>query len=148
MTPPVSRMLKRHGDSQFVVQWAFLLLAVLFFTKAVLSDSPIMPVEVYGEFVTSYPADWWAESLMLASGTYLLGIIINGEWRWSPLLRMVGAGWHCATLTLFTVTSQAAEFGDFFALGTGVFAIVHFVFLWWNVLDFRQSMRVDRNAPK
>ncbi|MDZ7906411.1 MAG: hypothetical protein U5N55_11995 [Cypionkella sp.] len=139
LDPPVSLKLKAHGDSQLVVSYAFLGLALLFWIAARANDDPIMPAIVYGEFVTSLPAEVWAAALMIASTIHILGIVINGEWRWSPVLRFIGATAHCATLSLFTLTSFAAPYGDFFALGCGVFALVYAVFMWWNWCDIRQA---------
>lgn len=100
-----------------------------------------MPAEVYGEWVTSFKAETWAISLMLASFVYLLGIIINGSWKWSPALRLTGAGWHTITLGLFTVGSSAAPYGDPFALATAIFACVHAWFCWLNIMDLRRAVR-------
>ncbi len=139
--PPSSHNLRKHGDSQAVVQAAFLLLSILFFIAAKLKDSPVMPAEVYGEWVVSIDAEAWAVSIMLASVVYILGIIVNGNWRWSPLLRLIGAGWHVLTLGAFTVGSGAATYGDSFALGCLVFALVHLFFCYWNASDLWRAIK-------
>lgn len=140
--PPSSLNLRRHGDSQTVLQGAFLLLSILFFIAAKLKDSPLMPAEVYGEWVVSIPAEAWAISIMLASVIYILGIIVNGNWRWSPLLRLIGAGWQILTLGAFTIGSGAAAYGDSFALGCLVFGLVHAMFFVWNVGDLWRAIKV------
>ena len=140
MKPYVSTNLKRHGDSQTVVQVAFLGMAVAYYVAAKQTTEPLMPANVYGEWVVSFPAEWWAISLMFASALFLAGIRINGHWRWSPALRFAGAGWHFITLTAFCVGASGAADGDFFMLSTGTFAIVHFVFLWWNARDLAAAI--------
>ena len=140
--PPSSRNLRRHGDSQTVVQGAFLLLSILFFIAAKMKESPVMPAEVYGEWVVSIPAEAWAISIMLASVTHILGIIVNGNWRWSPALRVAGVTWQILTLGAFTIGSGAAVYGDSFALGCLVFALVHGLFLYWNLGDLWRAIKV------
>ena len=99
--PPWSRNLRKHGDSQFVVQIACLVLSILFHIRATLQETPIMPAEVYGAWITEYPAEWWAQAIMTASTIYIVGIIINGNWRWSPILKkytlaeMFAPCWRC-----------------------------------------------------
>lgn len=136
MRPPVSPNLKRHGDSQQVVQFAFLAIAILFWIAAVLSDGDVMRAETYGEWVVQFPAEYWAGSLVAASTLYLLGVIINGNWPvGSPVLRLIGAGWHTVTLSAFAIGAFTAANGYFVMISSGVFAIVHAWFAALNVCD-------------
>jgi hypothetical protein len=105
-----------------------------------MKDTPVMPAEVYGVWVTSFPAESWATSLMLASAVYLAGIMINGTWKWSPLLRLTGAAWHTITLGMFSVGSAQAQFGDLFSLATAIFAAIHAWFCWLNIMDLRRAV--------
>lgn len=143
--PPASLNLRRHGDSQTVFQWAFLVMAIAFYLAAKAKETPVMPAEVYGDWVTSFQAETWAISLMLASTIYLCGIIINGSWKWSPVLRLIGAGWHTTTLGLFCVGSAQATYGDPFALATAVFGVVHGWFCWLNIMDLRRAVENEPN---
>ena len=127
--------LKTHGDSQRVVQNVFFGIAMAFWITAVCTDTPCMPVEVYGPFVVGFPAEVWAASLMLASFIYLAGIRINGEWRHSPVLRMVGAGWNALTLGIFVWSSSGQPYADFFTLSCAVFGVLHMWFFWLNLMD-------------
>lgn len=138
--PPASLNLRRHGDSQTVFQWAFLVMAVGSYIAAKMKDTPVMPAEVYGEWVTSFPAESWATSLMLASAVYLAGIMINGTWKWSPALRLTGAAWHTITLGMFSIGSAEAQFGDLFSLATAIFAAIHAWFCWLNIMDLRRAV--------
>lgn len=139
--PPASLNLRRHGDSQSKTQIAFLVIAIGFWIGAKLKDSPVMPAAVYGEWVVSFPAEWWAASIMLASAIYLSGILINGAWRWSPLLRLSGALWHIVTLTAFVIGASSAEYGDFLTISCGVFAVKHGWFAWLNAGDLCRAVR-------
>lgn len=133
----VSPNLRRHGDSQEVLQWAFLVLAFGFWAAAKAQDDPIMPAAVYGEWVVSIDAEIWAGSIMLAAGLFLLGIIINGRWKWSPALRLAGATWHVVTLGVFSISAASAQYGDFMTLAAGVFCGVHAWFAALNICDLR-----------
>lgn len=141
--PPASLNLRRHGDSQTVLQLFFLALAVLCYIAAKAKHSPVMPAEVYGEWVTSYPAENWAVSLMLASAVYLAGILINGTWKWSPALRLIGAAWHTITLGMFSIGSSEAQFGDVFSLATALLMGINGWFCWLNIMDLRRAVQND-----
>lgn len=130
-----SHNLKKHGDSQEVVQWTFLGIAMMLWIGAKINHNPMMPEIGYGAWATQFPAEWWAGSIMLASAIYLLGIIINGKLAWSPILRAAGAAWHVVTLGAFALSVTRAENADFMVISSGAFCVLHTVFLWWNIRD-------------
>lgn len=138
--PPWSRNLRKHGDSQFVFQCCTLALSVLFYVRAILSDVPIMPAEVYGVWVTQFPAEWWAALIMAASTVYIVGILINGHWRWSPLFRVAGAWLHVTVMAAFVLGAFGATYGDFFVLICLVMGVAHAVFLAWNLGDLARAI--------
>lgn len=142
MTRYVSPNLRRHGDSQEVTQWAFLAISAAFWAAALLQDGPVMRPQTYGPWIVTWPTQWWAGSLMLASATFLLGIIINGRWRWSPLLRLIGAAWHSTTLGIFCAGGIVAPYGENLAISSGVFCAVHLWFAAMNAADLRQAWRI------
>lgn len=135
----ISPNLRRHGDSQEVIQWAFLAIAAAFWFAAIARHGPVMRPETYGELIVSLPTKFWAGSLMLASALYLLGIIINGRWRWSPALRLGGSLWHSMTLTAFAIGGLTAPYGENLAVSAGVFAGVHVWFTALNARDLRTA---------
>lgn len=137
--PPWSKNLRKHGDSQLVMQLCTFALSVLFYLSAVTQEGAIMPAEVYGEWVTRYPAEWWALLIMGASTVYLVGIVINGHWRWSPLFRTVGAGVHVTVMAAFVRGAFGATYGDFFVLICLVMGAAHAVFLAWNITDLARA---------
>jgi hypothetical protein len=139
--PPASRNLRRHGDSQTVVQLAFLGMSVAFWAAAKLRDAPVMDERIYGKIVGAYPAEWWAASIMIASTVYLAGIIINGSWRWSAGLRLLGAVWHGLTLSLFTYGGATAEYGDPIMIWGGTALGMHLLFIGWNIGDFSRAVQ-------
>lgn len=142
MHSPVSLNLKRHGDSQTVIGWAFLFISICHWISAKLSETPMMPREVYGDWVVSIDAEIWASSLMAASTLLLVGVRINGDWRWSPALRFIGSLWHCVTLFAFAVGAFGTQYGDFFVVATGSFGAI---FAWFACLNYSDLLRAVRN---
>jgi hypothetical protein len=139
--PRASRNLRKHGDSQSVTQWWLLAMAVGSYIAAKISDEPVMPALIYGEWVTSFPAEDWAIWLMVAAFVYLAGIMLNGSWRWSPLPRLIGAAWHMLTLGLFSVSAMTAQYGDLFSLATAILTVLHGWFCWLNMEDLKQAVK-------
>jgi hypothetical protein len=137
--PPWSKNLRKHGDSQTVLQMCLFGLSLLFALAAIMQDDAIMPSEVYGEWVTQYPAEWWAFLIMGASIVYLIGIVINGHWRWSPVFRTAGAAAHVTVFAAFVKGAYGAIYGDFFVLICLVIGICHAVFLAWNIADLARA---------
>lgn len=141
LDPPVSRGLQRHGDSQFVVQCMMLSIAVMFWIAAKASDDPVMLPDTYGVWVTSIDAELWAASIMAAAFVFLMGILINGEWRWSPALRLAGALWHVLTLGAFCVGAAGTAHGSPVVMMCAGALGVHGWFSWINLADLRRSVR-------
>ena len=120
---PASQNLRRYGNVQVFVQAHFLVMGIAFWIVAKALDVAVMSTRVYGEFIGQFPAEWWAGSIILASGTFLAGIIINGNWRWSVCLRLVGATWHVLTLSAFAHGGAAGgAVGGALVLGLVAFA--------------------------
>lgn len=138
---PWSLNLRKHGDSQTLLQQAFLIMGIAFWVVAKRSDEPVMSAQAYGEFICSVPAEWWAASVMLASAVYLAGIIINGTWRGSAYLRLAGATWHVITLSLFAWGGWTAPDGLHLVIWCGVALYLHVRFLLWNIGDCARAMR-------
>jgi len=138
--PPVSINLRKHGDSQLVVQAMMLGISVLFWIAAKMRSGPVMPSSIYGDWVVSFDAEVWAASIMLAAFVFLAGIIINGEWRWSPALRLGGALWHCITLGAFVAGAATAQYGDPVVMMCTGAGVVHLWFAWLNCGDLRRAI--------
>ena len=145
LAPPWSKNLRRHGDSQYVVQWMMLAISIMFWIAAVVTSVPVMEADTYGVWVTSFPAEVWAGSIMLASFVYLLGIIINGEWRWSTVLRCIGAVWHVLTLAAFCLEAWGTAHGNpVVMMSTGALG-VHVWFAALNMGDLWRAIEAGRD---
>ena len=138
--PPASKNLRRHGDSQTVFQIMLLGMAFVFWVFAKIKTGPIMDAKIYGAFVAQFDAELWAASLMLASGAYLAGILVNGQWRWSSALRLLGAAWHVATMALFVAGGMNAVHGDVIMIWGASILIVHLFFVMWNIGDLWRAV--------
>jgi len=134
LKPRASRNLIRHGNAQITVQWAVLAMSMAFWAVAVFSDKPVMEADVYGSFVTVYQAELWAGSIMAASTAYLVGCYINGNWRWSPILRLYGAAWHVFTMGAHAVGAYGVDHTPMFLI-SATFASLHIWFTFLNVSD-------------
>ena len=117
-----------------------MILSIMFFAGAKLRDKPVMPAEVYGAWVTEFPAEWWAQAVMAASTIYLVGIFINGHWRWSPVLRVLGCVLHVIVMSAFVRGASDAIYGDFFVMICAVIGGAHMWFLAWNLGDLARAM--------
>jgi hypothetical protein len=135
LAPPVAPMLRRYRSLQLGWCLPFLAISSLFWAGAHFSDEPMMPAEVYGEWVVSSPAEWWALSIMAGCASWLVGILINGDWRWSPFLRLIGTTWQVCTLGAFAIGSIGTQFGEIVSTGGAVFAVAHIFAVRWAIVD-------------
>ena len=140
LDPPISYGLRKHGDSQFVFQLMMLGIAMTFWAAAKVMDGPVMDAATYGVWVTSFDAEVWAASIMLASFAFLMGVIINGEWRWSPALRLAGAVWHVLTLGAFCIGAGGTANGSHVVIMCLWACLVHIWFAWVNLGDLRRAV--------
>lgn len=138
--PPASKNLRRHGDSQTVFQIMLFGMALVFWAFAKVKSGPIMSPEIYGDFVTQFDAELLAASLMIASGVYIAGIVVNGQWRWSSALRLTGALWHVCTMGLFVSGGMEARHGDVIMIWGTSILIVHLLFASWNIGDLWRAV--------
>ena len=144
---PASQNLRRYGNVQVFVQAHFLVMGIAFWVVAKVLDVAVMSTRVYGEFIGQFPAEWWAGSIILASWIFLAGIIINGNWRWSVCLRLVGATWHVLTLSAFAHGGWTAPEGMHLLIWACVALSMHGWLLWWNLGDFARAVRSKSWPP-
>lgn len=95
-----------------------------------------MSAEVYGQIAIDIADHVWALGYMSASGLVLYGVVINGRWKWSPILRLLG---FFALLFLFLVlviSALTAPFGSVVAIFGGLFFIPEILnFIRVNIMD-------------
>lgn len=115
--------------------------ALQFCVAAALLDGPVMDPADYGPYVTSVKAEWWSYSILLISLGYLLGILVNGNWFWSPFLRTVCALLHVAELSLFAYLSWFVSPIDPFISACVTMAMLNG---WLVILNIGDSYRAIR----
>lgn len=142
-----SKNKEKFGQAQMIVQVYMLSISAVFCLFAAILDTPVMQPEMYGELVTSVKAEYWSWPLFLNSMVYILGLLINGHWRWSPSLRLFGATVHAFVLTLFTYLSSDVGVFNSFAVITGVGALIHLWFVSLNLGDLYRAIK-GRNRWK
>lgn len=121
-------------------QWRFCLrifaCGLLFYVAAkVWPDA--MPVQVYGQMAYDIAAETWALGFMSASGMVAYGVHINGRWRWSPVLRIVGYMILLMMFAFLVGSAFHAPFGAVVVIFGGLFFVPMVIgFLRINLMDF------------
>jgi len=83
----------------------------------------VMPPEVYGAMAHNIQSSIWSLGFMSSSGMVIYGISINGRWRWSPLLRIVG---YVMLLMMFSFLAVSSLFSQYGAVVL-IFSVVYFI---------------------
>lgn len=135
----VSFKLSRHKSAQTAFGALALFYGFGFFGAAMAGWDAMMPQQ-FGELAVSAEVEAWAGMQFCASVMLALGLLVNGRWRWSPALRMVGAGVIAALCAVLSLSAFTAPEGTaFFIFCTG-FAVFGGVVAWWNLVDLRSAM--------
>lgn len=130
--------LRRYGQMQLGVQVISGIVWAMLCAAAGITTDYVMSPEIYGEAVTSVKAEVWTYPLLIACLTYIFGIFINGNWRWSPFLRLMGSGVQFVLLSLFGVMSFNRDSIDPFTVAC--FALSAFL-LWCIFLNAGDAKR-------
>lgn len=125
-------------------QVAFAVLA-LFYGAAFLAISGILGMSAvspadYGETAVSFEIE--AMAGMQLSGALLMisGLLINGRWRWSALVRLCGALVVVGLCGLLAWSAGSAPNGWPVAIYCTGFMCFGCVICWWNLVDFRAAI--------
>jgi len=141
MNASASKNVRRYGQYQLgasaIVGWG----AAQFTYIALTNDTIMMSPDSYGSWVTHFQAEWWSIPILLASIMHVMGVKINGCWRWSPLIRLIGCLVNFALFMAFIIGSGHSTLGDpMVAFGSG-FAILYVWFIMLNIGDLAQSVK-------
>jgi hypothetical protein len=136
---PVSPMVKKHGIAMRDFSALSFGIGVLFWVVAKWEDSAIMDPEMYGEVATGIPAEWWAGAIMGFAALTIAGIMINGHWRWSPILRFVGMFFGFVTYSTFAWSAWGAM--DAFTLICAPAAVSFGRYAWLCGIDMAGMSR-------
>lgn len=125
------------------VQWTFAIFATYcgfsFLFLGLMGLSAMAP-DQYGQLATSYEIEAMAAVQFTAGLMVCIGLLINGRWRWSPALRLVGSiviGALCAALGWGSVLAPDGWPFSVYLIGFAAFAAV---VAWWNLVDLRAAI--------
>jgi hypothetical protein len=124
-------------------QWTFAIFATYcgaaFLFLGLMGLSAMAP-DQYGQLATSYEIEAMAAVQFSAGMMVCIGLLINGRWRWSPALRLVGAIVTGALCGALGAGSYAAPDGWPFTVYLVGFAVFAAVVSWWNLVDLRAAI--------
>jgi len=103
-----STMNPKYKSGQLVFHTSLLAFSMLFWMAAKSTDSPVMPIEVYGDAVRLFAAETWAGGQMIASFAVLFGVLRNGRAWWSPYLRLIGNISACSIYGYFCYSAASS----------------------------------------
>lgn len=141
---PSSRNLRKFGQIHWFVWFAFLALAAEFWTAGRLLDDEVMDTATYGDFITRWPAEMWAGAIEAGLAVGGVGMIINGSWRWSPVLRLVGAIWNVTILVAMIISAWHAANGLALVLWGTIAIGMWLCLLFWGLCDVVLAVRGAR----
>lgn len=135
----ISFKLSRHKSAQSAFSILALFYGFSFFGAAIAGWDAMQP-DQFGALAVEGEVEAWAGLQLCASVVLALGLLVNGRWRWSAGLRMVGAGIISALCSVLAYSASTASEGvAFFIYCTG-FATFGSVVTWWNLVDLRSAM--------
>lgn len=125
----------RDRIDQLYFAFRIFLCGLFFFVWSYFLPGAMSP-EVYGVAATDIKAATWSLGYMSAAGLILYGVIINGRWRWSPILRLTGFFALLLMFIVLVVSSLSAPHGSVVAIFGGLFFIPEILyFIRANILD-------------
>lgn len=126
--------------SEAVVQHAMLFMGAGFLAAGLWFTEPVMDEKVYGAAIGRYPAEWWAVSIIGACLLYLWGICCHASHYWpAAAARLLGIGWHTATISAFMWGATQAVHGKHLVLFSAAMLLMMLRFLWWTLGDLLWS---------
>lgn len=141
MNASASKNVREYGHHQLMVSVLIAWGAVYFTFAALTSDNIIMAPSIYGEWVTGFQAEYWSIPILISALVHILGVKINGMWRWSGLLRVVGCVINAAVLLSFVGGALGSSMGDPVVAFGGGFAIAYIWFTMLNIGDLSRAIK-------
>lgn len=127
-----SPSLNLHKYKGFQITIELIVLGVSFIAciAAAMVDGYIVSPDVYGSTITDVKAEVWTWPLFISSIIYIFGIYINGNWRWSPILRLTGSIVQSVEFLIIGLLAWSIE-------TSGCFCMAGFClwFIWLNIGD-------------
>lgn len=129
----------RHKSAQIAFGALALYYGFAFFGAAIFGWDAMRPDQL-GELAVSGEVEAWAGLQLSASVILALGLLINGRWRWSAGLRMLGTGFITLICAILSYSAATAPAGTAFMIHCAGFSVFGAVVTWWNLVDLRSAM--------
>lgn len=129
-------ILMQRRNEQWGFCWGVFAAACLFMAGTFLSPNS-MGQSLYGPYAQAIEAEAWAAGYIGASLLSIYGILINGRWRWSPMIRTAGFAVMSGMFGFlgFSAWAGAADGVVVWAFTFGFFLPQSLRFLFLNIRD-------------
>ena len=125
-------------------QVAFALMALFYgaaflMVSGVFGMSAVSPAD-YGDTAVGFEIEAMAGMQLSGALLMLIGLMINGRWRWSALVRLIGAAVITSLCALLAWSAVSAPNGWPVAIYCTGFMLMGATVCWWNLVDFRAAI--------
>lgn len=131
--------LARHKGVHVAFAAMALFYGFAFFTLAVVGINLMFPQQ-FGELAVSGEVEAWAGMQLCGSLFMAFGLLINGRWRWSPALRLVGSVIVAALTSVLAYSASTATEGAAFMVYCSGFSALGWFVSFCALVDFRAAL--------
>jgi len=131
--------LARHKGAQTAFAALALFYGFAFFAFAI-AGFQAMASDTYGDAAVAGEVEAWAGLQLSGAMMLTIGLLINGRWRWSAVLRFAGAGTVAALCVVLALSAISAPAGWPIALYCAGFGGYGALVAWWGLVDLRAAM--------
>lgn len=129
----------RFKQWQVVLATQALATSIIMFALGSLGWTAMDPAQ-YGGMAVSFEIEDMAGLQMCGAAMLACGLLINGRWRWSPALRLLGAAIVTPICVMLAFSAAMAPDGWPITVYLAVFASTLSPLLWWNLVDLRAAI--------
>lgn len=131
--------LARHKGVHVAFTAMALFYGFAFFTLAAVGINLMFPQQ-FGELAVSGEVEAWAGMQLCGSLFMAFGLLINGRWRWSPALRLVGSVIVAALTSVLAYSASTATEGAAFMVYCSGFSAMGWFVSFCALVDFRAAL--------
>lgn len=131
--------LARHKGIHVAFTALALFYGFAFFALAV-SGWNLMYPQQFGDLAVSGEVEAWAGMQLCGSLFMAFGLLINGRWRWSPALRLVGSVIVAALTSVLSYSASTASEGAAFMVYCSGFSTLGWFVSFCALVDFRAAL--------
>lgn len=131
--------LARHKGVHVAFTAMALFYGFAFFTLAASGVNMMFP-DQFGDLAVSGEVEGWDGMQLCGSLFMAFGLLINGRWRWSPALRLVGSVIVAALTSVLAYSASTASEGAAFMVYCGGFSALGWFVSFCALVDFRAAL--------